>query len=308
VFFFAVFSFEMSKIDAAYKDKWEDISKRSFAAQAKWVLNGFWDTLGSNAEDIWKFVQIFIDLDKQACENANGYALDEFWSHKFLETLGETLTVIQLREKMRAIDLDFDKKMSVIEYLIFKYHLTVKGVCEAPQGGNPEELHQAELKVEAAQKAVAEMLERLERAKESKREAEKAEAENKAALEELHKQEDAYNNKKEELKKKSETGGLVSRQRAANELSQLLAEDPLPLRRAKINQEAAVKKAERATKKALEDENHAQAAVNEAEKSLQDALDFLQQAKQKGGNAMGDIWWMEREITEKKKYLPKSKQ
>ena len=185
----------------------------------------------------YRFVEIFKDLDKQAAENASGFALDEFWSHKFLETLGETLTVIQLREKMRAIDLDFDKKMSVIEYLIFRYKLTVRAVVEAPQGGNPEELHQAELKVEAAQKAVAEMLEKLEQAKRSEAEAEKAEAENKAALEELHKQEEAYNNKKEELKKKSETGGVVARNKAANELSQLLAEDPLPLRRAKINQE-----------------------------------------------------------------------
>ena len=33
-----------------------------------------------------------------------------------------------------------------------------------------------------------------------------------------------------------------------------------------------------------------------------------EEEKQKGGVAQGDIWWMQREITEKKKYLPASKQ
>merc|ERR1711862_700609 len=72
--------------------------------------------------------------------------------------------------------------------------------------------------------------------------AEAAQQELEAAIQELHAQEKAYNDKKAELQKKSEEGGVVSRNKAANELAQLLAEDPLPLRRAKITQEAAVKK------------------------------------------------------------------
>ena len=104
--------------------------------------------------------------------------------------------------------------------------------------------------------------------------------------------------------------------------SDLLSEDPLPLRKAKINQAAAVKKCERATKAAeaaaakaadaesaaVAAENAAEAAAAEAEKKLQEAIDFLEEEKQKGGVAQGDIWWMQREITEKKKYLPASKQ
>jgi len=79
-----------------------------------------------------------------------------------------------------------------------------------------------------------------------------AKAELEAALAELKAQEDAYNQKTEDLKRKSEEGGVVSRNRAKNELAQHLGEDPLPLRRAKINQEAAVRKAERAAKAAAE--------------------------------------------------------
>ena len=41
---------------------------------------------------------------------------------------------------------------------------------------------------------------------------------------------DAYNARTEELKQKSETGGVVSRNKASQELAIHLSEDPLPLR------------------------------------------------------------------------------
>jgi len=44
----------------------------------------------------------------------------------------------------------------------------------------------------------------------------------------------------------------VQRNKAKNELAQHLSSDPLPLRRAKITQEAAVKKADRAAQVAKE--------------------------------------------------------
>ena len=40
-------------------------------------------------------------------------------------------------------------------------------------------------------------------------------------------------------------GGVVSRNKAKNELAQLKAEDPLPLRKARITLEAALKRAEK---------------------------------------------------------------
>merc|ERR1712137_626907 len=94
--------------------------------------------------------------------------------------------------------------------------------------------------------------------------AKQAKAELEAALRQLHAEEEAYNKKKADLEQKSQTGGVVSRNKAANELAQLLAEDPLPLRRAKITQEAAVKKAERATKAAADAVVAAKAAVDAA--------------------------------------------
>ena len=64
-------------------------------------LIGFWKSAGEeNSEQIWGYTQKFIQLDTKKGE---GNELDEFWSHKFLETLGETLTIVQLREQMRKV-------------------------------------------------------------------------------------------------------------------------------------------------------------------------------------------------------------
>ena len=197
-----------------------------------------------------------------------------------------------------------------------------------------------------------------------------AQLEVEAALAEVKKQEDAYNAKTEDLKKRSEEGGVVSKNKAKNELAQHLAEDPLPLRTAKITAEAAVRKAEKATKaaadarvqaeadaikasesrkqaeadavKASESRKQAEAARAEAvaareaaeaarkqaeaaraaaEKDKQaadDAVDaaqaavaeaeaFLEEIKAQPGASQGALWWMDRELHEKKKYMPMRK-
>ncbi len=73
----------------------------------------------AEAENIWKYAQKFISLDET--RKGEGSELDEFLSHKFLESLGETLTVVALRERLRKIDLNCDGKMALLEYLAFKY-------------------------------------------------------------------------------------------------------------------------------------------------------------------------------------------
>eukprot|EP01094_Clydonella_sp_ATCC50884_P027027 TRINITY_DN75_c0_g2_i6.p1 TRINITY_DN75_c0_g2~~TRINITY_DN75_c0_g2_i6.p1 ORF type:complete len:420 (+),score=218.90 TRINITY_DN75_c0_g2_i6:132-1391(+) len=101
-------------------------------------------------------------------------------------------------------------------------------------------------KEEAARADEAEAVQREAAAKE-------AEAPFKAATDELEKaladvkaEEDAYNGKIDDCKRRAETGGVVQRNKAKNELAQLEGEDPLPLRRAKITLEAAKKKADKA--------------------------------------------------------------
>lgn len=119
----------MSKIEAKFKVKWNEIVNKNFvstrkqernilthffknqADQAKFFLNGFWqDGISSEAENIYQLWNKFIIQD--ADKKKEGCDLDEFESHKFLESLGETLTVVKLREELRQIDLDNNNRMS----------------------------------------------------------------------------------------------------------------------------------------------------------------------------------------------------
>ena len=434
----------MSKVTAEQQAAWSEIVGKNYAGQAVWFLNGFWDEMEAQAEDVWKWVELFGQLDQE--KHADGCELDEFWSHKFLESLGETMTVIEMREKFRTIDVDFNKRMSLIEFLSYRFKKTIQEVIDAPQGGNQEEINNAQAAVHAAQAAVDEMVARLAeatrtseaadaaaaeatrtseaadaaaaeatrtadaanaaaaeatrtadaanaaaaeatraaevataadeeasakaadaaaKADAAKAAADEAEAvaapyraavaENEQALDALHAEEKAYNDKKEALEraKNDASAGVVKRNKAANELDQLLAEDPLPLRKAKINQAATVRKMEKAAKPfneasakakaaaeaaeaaaaeataaadhAREESDKAEAAKNEADATaaaaeaakaqaeaavkdaegmLQAAVDSLEAAKKKGGVAHGAIWWMERSLEEKRKYMP----
>jgi len=295
-----------------------ELTRKAYVDQAKWFLNGFWNAgMESECENVWKYTQKFIELNKNGCE------LDEFQAHKFLESLGETLTVIQLREKLRKIDLDANGKMALLEYLSFKYSKEVKQVVNASQGDQTEIL-KAQKKLEEVQRAFTILQEQLEQQKaalESQKAAEdsvkRSEAELQSAVESLRAEETAYNNKVNELTQKSQdaSASLVARNKAANELAQVKGEDPLPLRKAKITQEAALRKVEKERKAAeiataaLESRTRqVEAAVVEAEGKLREAEDYLQEVKSRGGSSQGAIWWMERELKEAQKYLPKKKQ
>ena len=88
--------------------------------------------------------------------------------------------------------------------------------------------------------------------------------------------------------------------KAKAELAQLQAEDPLPLRRAKITTEAAVKKAEK-TKRAAEE------TLEEVKRRVEEAEAYLKKVKAQCGSAQGGIWWIERDLHEAKKYMPTAK-
>eukprot|EP00009_Paramoeba_aestuarina_P017790 CAMPEP_0201542652 /NCGR_PEP_ID=MMETSP0161_2-20130828/72152_1 /ASSEMBLY_ACC=CAM_ASM_000251 /TAXON_ID=180227 /ORGANISM="Neoparamoeba aestuarina, Strain SoJaBio B1-5/56/2" /LENGTH=301 /DNA_ID=CAMNT_0047950325 /DNA_START=70 /DNA_END=975 /DNA_ORIENTATION=+ len=287
------------------KADWEKIVSKPHKDQAVWFLNAFWNGgVKEHAEKIWEFQLKFVELsklgDNSVCD------LDELFGHKFLETMGETMTVLQLRAKLAEIDLDKNKRMAISEYLLFKYSKSAKDFVNAPQGDS-DELDKAQKLVDESSKALDEVLAKLEEQKKAEEEAAKAEAAAKAALEELHAQEKAQADKIAELEKKSETGGVVSRNKAKAELEQVRAEDPLPLRRAKLNQAATLKKSEKARKAAEEAAAKLEVASQEAEKKNKEALAYLERVKASGSGA-GQVWWMQREMYEKQQYLPKSKQ
>lgn len=169
--------------------------------------------------------------------------------------VGETKSVVQLRDELRESNMEFKKRLSLLEYLLFKYKRKISDFVSRPQGDNSAEIEKAQKMLESVQELLNVAISRSEEAKQSAdiarqraKEAKEAADQQKAALDEVKRQEEEYNRIAEELKRKSEDEsiGLVSRNKAKNELAQHLSQDNLPLNRAKLTLEAATKKAEKA--------------------------------------------------------------
>jgi len=293
--------------EAKLKADFLKLTRMKYADQAKWYLNGFWvDGAEKEAENVWNFTQGFIKFDEK---KASGNELDEFWTHKFLESIGETLTIVELREKLKKIDLDKNGKMGLLEFLAFYFGKTVKQVVDAPQGQNAKEVQAASDKLDAVQQALVEVQAALEKTKVAEETVKKAEAELRTAVDELHSQETAYNTQVNSLETKTNdpNASTVAKNKAAAELAQLKSEDPLPLRKAKISQEAGLRKVEK-ERKALEVARaNLEKKQVDTEKAVAEAEEYLDQLKRQPANPLGSIWWMERELTEAQKYLPKKK-
>jgi len=296
----------MSLKGSTDEQKLDDLTSYTYKNQAIWFLNAFWNSFAEKeAENVWEYVHHCNDLDLQNKEE--GSQLDEMMAHRFLELIHSTLTVREMREGLRAVGIEKVKSVPLVNFLIFKYKVDWHKLVNASQGDNQEEVAEAQRKLAEVQKAVEQAQITAKASKEREAAAKKAKAELDAALADLKAEEDAYNNKTKELERKSEEGGVVSRNKAKAELAQHLATDPLPLRRAKITCEAAVKKAERTATEAAEARAAADAALEAATNSLAEAEAYLEEVKSKPGSAAGALWWIDRELHEQRKYLPTSK-
>jgi hypothetical protein len=321
------------------KEEWmeafKEITGKTHTAQGIWWLNGFWKEAGCGkdyAETMWKEVHLAIELEagkpkmygSKVWEVKEGCDLDELKAHHFLEKLGGTMTVVELRKKLALLDIDKNNRMALSEYLLGKFKKTPEQLIHAPQGGEAEaaKLAAAKRAVEQAAAALTSAVAQEEASIKAAKEAEKAlwaseaaKQELAAAVAELEAQEKALADKKAGYQSKIDDPQLsaMKKGQAKNELAQLESEDPLPLRKAKITQGAALKKAERAAKLAADEKEAADAAeINarkakvEAEAAFAEADKQLQYLKNHGdGVAQGAVWWMERELAERRKYMPK---
>jgi len=272
-------------------EKLGNLTQKNYKNQAIWFLNAFWNDFASKeADNIWEFKHKHDNIDPKKAE---GNELDELNAHRFLEQINTTMTVAELRDYIRSIGVDKVKYVPLVHYLIARYKADLHKLVNASQGDNQAEVEKAQKMLEAAQEA-------LEIAQKRSKEAATAEAELKAALAELRKQEEEHNRRTEELKRKSNEGGVVAQNKAKAELSQHLEKDPLPLNRAKLNTEAATKKAEKARVAA-------DAALEDASKKFAEAEAYLKEVSSRSGSAKGALWWIDRELQESKKYMPQRK-
>jgi len=295
-------------------EKLKALCLKTYKEQTIWALNAFWGVPPINfgpehAELFFKFVTKISEIDLQ--KGKDGNEVDELGAHRFLEFFHETMTVQEMRENLRSSGaIQGNVKMVPLTHiLIFRHKMDWRKLVNASQGDNRKELEEAQRRLDEVQAAFKAAQEQAKIAKQREAEAKQAQQELTAALAELKAQEDAFNNKTNELKAKSEDEsiGLVSRNKSKNELSQHLGSDPLPLRRAKITQEAAVKKAERATAAAIEARNASDAALVDMQKKLEAAEAYLEEIRNKPGSAQGTLWWMDRDLHEARAYLPEKK-
>jgi DNA repair exonuclease SbcCD ATPase subunit len=332
----------MVRANTSIAERFEELTQKTHTEQAKWFLNGFWEGLGEEREMVWNLAHKFIEIEsgepvrygRKMKEIVEGCDLNEFQSHKFLESLGETLTVKELRKRLEEFDIDNNKKMSISEYLLTKYNKTPKELVESPQGTvDKTELEAAEeqfraataaldrslAEKEAAAEALAEAKKSAQAAAVAEQASEQAASELKQAVDDLHAQEQALADKIAALQAKIDDpkSGTVAKNRSKNEIEQIKSEDPLPLRKAKITQQAALKKAEKALAAAtkarelaeqkeaasLEAKELAEQTAAAAEAAVAEAQEAFEKIKSGAGTPYGGLWWMERILEEKKKFM-----
>jgi len=330
--------------------KFAELCKLPYKRQALWFLNGYWNDVVNpdTATTIWNWTREFVRLENLSTNprGEEGNELDQFWSAKFLEDNDVAMTQNARKEALRSIDVDHNGRMSLIEYLIWKFNKTVAECANAPQGSlTPEEQRELDA-CQASLVQLADALDRLRQAEEQLKTTQaqladkqkeldgtiaslKAlEAEQQAAVDAFEAEERKYKAECDRLKGLSEDQAVssVQRSKANVQLQQLLAEDPLPLRKAKITQEAVVRRVQKeqapllqslATQKAEVAAKQVEVAaqkeqVVQEQQSVSDQMDQararIDKLKSMGGIARGQVWWMEREMFEADESLARAKQ
>jgi len=202
-------------------EQFKEVTSKTHEEQAIYFLNAFWAEHEKDAEDVWKWTQKFIELEKAAWNTEHkdektpykqGADLNEVLAHKVLESFGEPLSAIKLREVLRTIDLDSNKRVSLIEYALYKLKGDVKDLLDEKRlvnHGVPQELTDAQA----------------------------AHAETVAAIEKVEKE-------KARLQAESEGTGVKANAAKAS-LAQLLQEDHLELNKAVAHAAAKVRAAQK---------------------------------------------------------------
>lgn len=302
----------MAALTGTFKEKFEQLSKKTFKQQAIWALNGFWfegPSFGSNPDEcerVWSFTNSMIELH---AAGDNGTELDEFKAHRFLEKNVGALTVARMRQVLREVDIDFNKFVSLTEFLVYHYGLDPAQLVDSAQAADPESAQ----RIAAARRACDMAKASVESCMHAEQDAQKAaaacadaERAAKAALDKLNAEQQAFDDKCTQLEAMGNDNslGIVKKNRAKQELAQLRQTDPLPLNRAKITQAATVRKLKKAKRRAEKTRAAAAGAREAAQKALSEAESMLQaEVRRSSGGGQGELWWMGRELEEAKKYM-----
>jgi len=225
----------VEKLDPESLKAFNVASKKKFSEQACFFLNAYWDEFGDQAEEIysvaWDVIKK-VDMDNKGIkyihlyEEGNELDFDmslhyferllkflhqneDKWSKPYPKSVPKDMTAIVRKQELRdRVDVNFDGKMSFLEYLLYQYDASPKTLMERSMGSGdlPEE-------VLAAMRA----------------------------LEEVNRRVKAYETEKRRLEDDAQGEGIKAL-KAKNELAQLL-HSPLwdAINKALITAEAAVR-------------------------------------------------------------------
>ncbi len=142
------------------------------------------------------------NIQKKGCE------LNEFDAHRFLEKINETLSVKDMRTFLKSVDIDFNKMVSLTEYLVSRFKVKWKELIEKPQDDEKSKKirEEAQMAVAIAGESAQESIEVENTANARRNEA--LAGEHKAATEEKHALETEKKAKAEEKEAKAREDDL----------------------------------------------------------------------------------------------------
>lgn len=228
------------KLDPGSLEAFNEAARKPFSEQCQFFLNAFWDEYGQSAECIytvhWEHMKkadmttkgcSYVHLYEEDCEldfDMSLYMFEQLnkffdepknanWKKDYPLCVPDMMTSIVRKKELREkVDINFDGKMSMLEYLLYQFKASPKTLMDRSRGGGdlPEEVLAAL-----------------------------------AALAEVNKRVRAYETEKARLEEQSALPGIKGL-KAKNELAQLGA-SPLweAINKALITAEAAVRIASR---------------------------------------------------------------
>eukprot|EP00911_Craspedida_sp_UC1_P001963 UC1_evm3s1508 len=138
------------------------ITAKTIDEQANAFLRAFVADFSGNFEEVLDLAEEF---KKYAPEDEGDGVreLEEDKAHLFLERRGETMTVKDLRDALKEIDLDKNHRVSFVEYCLFNYKKTLAEFFEEKEGDMAALLAALEEAIKAYQATLAEKKARQEK-------------------------------------------------------------------------------------------------------------------------------------------------
>lgn len=151
----------------AHQSEYLALCSKPVMEQAKFFLKAFVLDFQGKFEEVLDIADVFGNFVPGAAELGQ---LREFDAHLYLEKRGETLTVVQLRDYLRSIQVsNFTPKVAFVEYLLWKYRKDLNQLFTPPPEGAAsaallralDEAIQAYLETKEADRARVAEMERL---------------------------------------------------------------------------------------------------------------------------------------------------